>query len=249
MQQCHFTHNVLYFSISYTAPSAPVPFPELSVEFTLFYTIDQFRLPLPSEFAAVTALTEDHLSPFYESGFDDDDLVTYFSSATVLKDTDFNFGEPVGITYTSTLVFTQDSFVPREAEVEALITRAFSGNNLSTYVGQLTSLPPANLFSTTAEVTLSLEEATARSGGIMGANSTNTQRIAVGAGAGAAVAALTIAALVFSGRRRDEAKARQKTLGSDGHCTVGDMTYDSRSLNERAEESNGLEDVNLEEED
>lgn len=195
----------------------------------------------------MTGLTEDHVTPFYESGFDDDELVTYFSSSTVLQNTEFNFGEPVGITYVSTLVFTQDSFVPREAEVEALITRAFSGNNLNTYVNQLTSLPPSNLFSTTSEVSFETGRTADVRGGVSSSSGPSMSRIAMGAGAGAAVAALTIAALVFGGRRREEDKVRQKTLASDGHCTVGDVTYDSRSIGERAEESNGLEDVNLEE--
>ena len=237
-------HHSFLFS---TAPTGELPFPELSVTFTLYYTIEQFRLPLPSEFAAVAALTEAHVTPFYESGFDDDELVTYFNSATVLESTDFNFGEPVGITYISTLIFTQDSFIPRGEEVEALIEQAFSGSNLQEYEDDITGLPPSNLFSTTTEITLTTGEETSTRGGIAGVvSSPSVQRIALGAGVGAAVAALAIAGLVYSHRRHEVQKDRQKTLGSDGHVTVGDITYDSRTIAERVEESNGLEDVALE---
>ena len=207
----------------------------------MFYTIEQFRLPLPSEFAAVAGLTEEHVTPFFESGFDNDELVTYSSSSTVLLNTAFNFGEPVSISYTSTLVFTQDSFVPRESEVEALITTAFSGNNLNAYLGDLTSLPQSNLFRTTSQVSLQAGAATRTT-----ESSSGFDNILIGAGAGAGMAALAIAALVVSGRRREKQQVRQKTLGADGHMTVGgDTTYDSRSINERAEDSHALEEVNL----
>lgn len=237
---------MILYAFPTTAPTGELPFPELSVTFTLFYTIEQFRLPLPSEFAAVAALTEAHVTPFYESGFDDDELVTYFNSATILESTDFNFGEPVGITYISTLVFTQDSFIPREEEVEALIEQAFSGANLQEYFDDITGLPPSNLFSTTTEITLTTgEPASSTRGGIAGVvSSPSVQRIALGAGVGAAVAALAIGGLIYSHRRHEAQKDRQKTLGgSDGHVTVGDITYDSRTIAERVEESNGLEDV------
>ena len=121
--------------------------------FTLFYEIDQFRLPLPSEFAAVADLTEEHLSLFYVSGFGDDDLVTFISSSTKLEDTTFNFGEPVGITYISTLVFAQMSFLPSEAEVEIIVESAFNGASLNDYLQNVQGLPISNLFSTTRSVT------------------------------------------------------------------------------------------------
>eukprot|EP00977_Amphora_coffeiformis_P019542 scaffold7349_cov173-Amphora_coffeaeformis.AAC.23 len=223
-------------------PTDPLPFPELEVTFTLFYTIEQFRLPLPSEFATVADITEEHVTPFFESGFDNDELVTYSSSSTTLLNTGFNFGEPVSISYTSKLVFTQDSFVPRESEVEALVTAAFSGNNLNRYLGQLTSLPQSNIFRTTSQVSFQAgtgaETRTVES-------SSGFSNILIGAGAGAGMAALAIAGLVLSGRRREKEQVRQKTLGADGHMTVGDTTFDSRSINERAEDSHALEEVNL----
>lgn len=190
----------------------------------------------------MTDLTEDHVTPFFESGFDDDELVTYSNSSTVLSNTGFNFGEPVSISYTSTLVFTQDSFVPRESEVQALINTAFSGNNLNAYLGELTSLPQSNIFRTTSQVSL-----TGGAGTRTVESSSDFSNVLIGAGAGAGMAALAIAALVLSGRRREKEQVRRKTLGSDGHLTVGGdtTTYDSRSINERADDSHAMEEVNL----
>lgn len=186
-------------------------------------------------------ITEEHLTPFFESGFDDDELVTYLSSSTVLLNTAFNFGEPVAISYTSTVVFTQDSFVPRESDVEDLINAAFSGNSLNAYLGTLTSLSISNLFSTTTQVSLTTGETENRSTG-----SSFRSNVLIGAGAGGGVAALAIAALVLSGRRRKKEQVRRKSLGADGHMTVGgDTTFDSRSINERTEDSRALEEVNL----
>jgi hypothetical protein len=215
--------------------------------FTLFYTIQQFRLPLPSEFTAVAGLTEDHLDAFFDAGFASSDLVIFLSSATVLLSTDFNFGEPVGITYSTTLTFTQESFVPRIEEVEALLVQAFAGANLAIYLEALDGLPASNLFATTSAVTLETDVTTARI-----ASGSLADNLILGAAAGGGVAILAIAALVLSGRRNDKKKkqVRQKSLESDGHCTVGECTegeetYDTNSISERVEENAELQEVTL----
>jgi hypothetical protein len=213
--------------------------------FTLFYTIDQFRLPLPSEFTAVAGLTEDHLDAFFVAGFASSDLVIFLSSTTALLSTDFNFGEPVGITYNTTLTFTQASFVPRIEEVEALLVQAFAGANLAIYLDALDGLPISNLFSTTSAVTLETELATARI-----AEGSLADNLILGAAAGGGVAILAIAALVLSGRRKDNKQVRQKSLEHDGHCTVGECTvgeetYDTNSISERVEENSELQEITL----
>lgn len=216
----------------------------MSVGFSVFYTIDQFRLPLPSEFTAVATLTEQHLESFFVDGFADDDLVNYLSSELFLLSTDFNFGEPVGIAYNATLTFTQDSFTPRQDEVEALINQAFSGGNLNTYLSDVQDLPISNLFSTATAISLELgvETRTASGGNDVASILEDRNKLLLGAGAGAFAAMLAVAGLVFGGRRREERKVRQKTLMSDGHCTVGEETYDTAS---RGMETVELEDVNL----
>lgn len=231
--------------LDYTDPTPPIPIPELAVAYTLFYTINQFRLPLPSEFTAVTALTQDHLNDILVAAFADDDLITYTSSSTILVNTDFNFNEPVGITYNTTLTFTQDSFVPRESEVETLVGQAFSGGNLNTYLADLQGLPASNLFQTTSAITLETGVDT-RSGTVGGASSSESiltrDYLILGAGVGVVAAMLAVAGLVFGGRRREKQQVRQKTLMSDGHCTVGEETYDSAS---RGMDTIELDDVNL----
>ena len=182
------------------------------------------------------------MSPFYVSGLEGDDLVTLTSSSTILADTNFNFGEPVGITYNSTLIFAQGSFLPEEDDVEDIVRRAFNGGSLNDYLTDLTDLPISNLFSTTRRVDFEngIQARTASS-----AQGPTLSNVLMGAGAGAGVAALAIVALALSGRRRKNATTRQNGKMSDGHVTVGDLTLDSRSLAERAEETNAMEDVNL----
>jgi hypothetical protein len=223
-------------------PTDPIPFPEVEVTYSLFYTINQFRLPNANEFEAVAELTRDHVTPFFVADAAGNPQYTLVASTTVIDDTRFELNEPVEIKYTSTLVYTINSFVPSEARINGIVATAFTGTNGNTYLNAVKGLPSSNIFSTVTAITVdtSVSPSTRTASG-----SSTTSRILLGAGIGAGLAALVIGAMVLSGRRQKEDENNQKAVGSVGHVTAGDISLDSRSATEHIDEHTGLEEVSM----
>lgn len=225
-------------------PTDPIPFPEVKVTYSLFYTIEQFRLPNQAEFEAVADLTRDHVTPFFIADAGGNPQYTLVEATTVIDDTSFDLGEPVEIKYTSTLKYTIDSFVPSEARINGIVTTAFTGTNGVNYRRDVQALPSSNIFSTVTVITV--DTSVSPSTRSTSSESSTTSRVLLGAGIGAGLAALFIGAMVLSSRRQAEEEDEQKVVsGSVGHVTAGDMTLDSRSATENIEENACLEEVSM----
>lgn len=238
-------------TISWLGTTAPSELPTVSVTYSLFYTILQFRLPNQGEFEAVLDLTRDHVTPFFVADAESNSQYTLQTATTVIADTQFNLGEPVEIKYTSTLIYTQNSVPPSVAALKNVVTTAFTGSNLNDYFNEVDGLSSANIFSTVTAISLDTNVSTRSVPSSTDASTTS--RIILGAGVGAGTAVLVIAALALSGRRRQKREEdRQKAAGSVGHVTAGELTFDSHSATEHVDESaveetDALEEVVLEE--
>ena len=201
--------------------------------YTLFYTIEQLRIPFTREVSEVVGITAAYLKIYFEEIFLDDPDTILSDFLTDRADGDsFGFNEPYGIVYSSVAVFSiESSIVPTPGELDNLLSQAFLGQELSIYLGLLGSLPSDNLFSTTSDVTeTKLPEplSAGRNAAPAGSDAKSSDRsstIPIAAAAGAGAFVLIILGVVVY-RRRERYDELGKLDGHDmGHMTVAGETF------------------------
>jgi hypothetical protein len=193
--------------------------------YTLFYTIEQLRIPFTREVAEVVGITAAYLKIYFEEIFLDDPDTELGDFLTDSLDGDsFGFNTPYGIEYSSVAVFSiGSSIVPTPGELDDLLTQAFLGQDLSIYLGLLGSLPSDNIFSTTSDVTETKipEPQGAAPAGSDDRNSTIPIAAATGAGA---FVLIIVGVVVY--RRRERYDELGKLDGNEmGHMTVAGETF------------------------
>jgi hypothetical protein len=137
--------------------------------FSLFYQIEQTRIPSLQDYEELGLLTNEYLDTYYERVFDENDEVVFQEATTVIVGTEFRLGLPVQVNYNSSILFdtAASTFIPSQSDLDAILQSAFSGSNNATYLAVIqTGLQVTNIFSTTAAVGLEQTDSTA--------NSTNT---------------------------------------------------------------------------
>jgi len=145
---------------------------------------------------------------------------------------EFNFNEPVDITYMSSIFFAPSSFVPESGDLNELLASAFLGENLEQYIARVQALPGSNIFSTTTAASYEADSSFG-SGGI------GPQMAGIAAAAGAGAVLLILVGIVAM-RRRTESEEADKCLGSDGHVTVGGETYEGSFSEDSDSHEDGL---------
>jgi hypothetical protein len=199
--------------------------------YTLFYTIEQLRIPFTREVTEVVGITAAYLKIYFEEIFlDDPDTILSDFLTDRLDGDSFGFNEPYGIVYSSVAVFSiESSIVPTPGELDNLLSQAFIGQELSIYLGLLGSLPSDNLFSTTSDVTeTKLPEPLSTGAAPAGSDEKSNDRsstIPIAAATGASAFVLIILGVVLY-RRRERYDELGKLGGSDmGHMTVAGETF------------------------
>lgn len=147
---------------SIDVPTPPAPGPTLPPAnenlrvlspYQLVYTLSEYSVPFRSELLEVVEVTRLYLDDFFGDEFQDDgDLLKLL---TIFLDTSFDFGVPIPIEYESSAVFDPDqssASLPAVEDLDAVLFRAFQGENLEGYIGMLQALPTSNQFSKTIDV-------------------------------------------------------------------------------------------------
>lgn len=208
---------------------APTLTPVSISPFTILYTIEQFRLPLASEYVSVANLTANYLNEYFRANFQETSLVDFVIADTMMTDNNFQFGQPVEIDYRTQLTFASASFIPSTEEFDELLASAFRDDNLAIYISLLNSLPISNIFQTTSLVTF--EGSTSATVPATSADSAaRAAGIAVAAGAGALI--FIIAGVVMY--RRKEREEVGKCLDEDGQMTVAGDTCGGSSMDSQS---------------
>jgi hypothetical protein len=141
---------------------------QLLSPYSIFYQIEQTRIPSISEYAELSAFTAAYLNDYFSSIYVD--MATVFlTSITNISGSEFRLGQPVRVDYNTTTVFgLQSQIIPNLTELDATLASAFEGNNGEIFAAAVTAgLDPANIFSTTSSI--SFQEATIVSSDIEGA--------------------------------------------------------------------------------
>ena len=122
------------------------------------------------------------------------------------------------------------SDVPSLSELELLLTLAFSGENLQTYINILRQLPGDNIFSTTVDVTDSQVREEQTNPGSTGSRSSRdsgsakTSKVAIGSSVAAGTFLALLAGMSIY-RRRGHSDGDDKADMVAGHATVAGETY------------------------
>jgi hypothetical protein len=146
-----------------TSPVAPTPttpaptsansIPIRATPYTISYDTTEDRVPSQEEYAELTELTRVYLEEFMFAEFAGTSLTTLDDFLTTSIRNSFTAGEPILVDYRSVGLFNPSSiFLPTVRELNGLITRAFTGENLMAYVGLVQALPSQNIFSSTSTV-------------------------------------------------------------------------------------------------
>lgn len=195
------------------APPAPL-------DYKLFYTIVQTRLPLASEYNSVAGLTGTYLNEYFRSVFDSTNLTNFKGSNTVLVSNRFNFNQPIEIAYETTVTFYPSANIPTHSELNTLLAAAFTGDKLNTYLGLIQALPSSNIFSTTSVISFqSVSSASASS-----SSTARNAGLAAAAGTGAII--FIIAGISLLRNRRSDSEEITKYIEGDGHMTIAGDTYE-----------------------
>jgi hypothetical protein len=224
------------------------------LSYQLLYTIDQFRLPLPSEFETVGDLTKAFINNYFGTIYP----TTLLSAETVLVDGNFNFGAPVDMLYNTTLMFSPGSEFPPEDQLNTELEAAFTGDSMASYLAIIQELPPSNIFETTSLVEFQrpappspLFENSARDSSISVSSSTGevkgfftnpiVQYTGIAMAAGAACFVIIVTGLLLQDRRttpnsRKPGDGGNRNVGRAGSMSVTGHTVelssstDSRSV-------------------
>ena len=221
------------------------------------YTVEQTRLILPSEYVALANITDVYLDGYFTDLFSNDTSVEYRESITELVDSDFSFGEPVVVTYNTTVRFFEDTpSVPTLEDLDLDLEQAFTGENEVIYrtfvVDSVTDLNTFNIFNTTSETefrfvetNLTVASETQSTGGKDSdaspgisteaeSASSSTSIPAYGflvAGAVSGLVAVLIVALGLNARDRDNDESREKqSEDSRSDTVVSSTNWDTVTL-------------------
>jgi hypothetical protein len=188
------------------------------------------RLPSQAEYRELTELTRVYLEEFMFAEFAGTSLTTLDDFITVMIRNSFTAGEPILVEYRSSGLFNPSSiFLPTVRELDGLITRAFTGENLMAYLALVQALPSQNIFSSTSTADLDrgvVNTITGSSADTTGGG-TNTSTVA-GIAAGAAGLVVLAAGLILLRRRKTEDEEYDETYGEKGN---GDMTVAGETCN------------------
>jgi hypothetical protein len=165
------------------------------------------------------------------------------TSLTTLDDfltTVITASEIIVVDYRSIGLFNPSSiFLPTVRELDSLITRAFTGDNLIAYLALVQALPSQNIFSSTSDIILIRNGADtkAAAGSATGGGTSSSTM----AGIAAAAAGLFVLAafLILLKRRKTEDEEYDETYDEKGNGDMAvvtgetfDMSVDSRSPSE-----------------
>jgi hypothetical protein len=220
-------------------PTTPEPtsansIPIRASAYTISYDTTEDRLPTEEEYIELTQLTRVYLEEFMFAEFAGTSLTELDDFLTAMIRNSFTAGEPVLVDYRSIGLFNPSSiFLPTVRELDGLITRAFTTDNLMAYLALVQALPSQNIFSTTSTAILSRdgEPRTATRGSAgdpAGGTSTSTM-----AGIAAAAAGLVVlaAGLILLKRRRKTTEEEEYGEMYDKKGDAGDMTVAGETCN------------------
>jgi len=226
-------------------PSAPVPtlppnaddITVTATPYSLFFTIEQTRIPNLDDYSELGMFTSEYLNVYFQVIFGDDPAAEFVSSQTEVTGSEFRLGQPTRVDFTTTMSFAATSeAVPPLTDLDTFLRSAFEGANADTYSSAVAAgLPETNIFATTTAVTF---EAVTADGG------TTERRVGIISGAAAVVFVLLLGGAVASHNRDKEVEeeVQQKLMGG-GHVTVAGETYrDDTSLETHEPTQNSEED-------
>jgi hypothetical protein len=199
--------------------------------YQLLYTIDQFRLPLPSEFETVGDLTKAFVNNYFGTLYP----TQLVSAETELADANFNFGAAVDMLYNTTLVFTPGSERPPADQLNSELEAAFTGDSLASYLAIIQGLPPSNIFETTSLVEFQrptppapMFDSSGRDSSVASSTSAGdgffsnpvVQYTGIAMAAGAACFVIIVAGLLLQDRKRSST-SRSRKQGETGNRNGG----------------------------
>lgn len=125
--------------------------------YALFYQISQTRIPSLQDYEELGLLTNQYVDTYYDRVFEGSTEVAFSDSTTVIVGTEFRLGQPVQVNYNTSIVFdsTASTFIPSQADLDAILLSAFTGASNATYLAVIqTGLQVTNIFSTSTAVNL-----------------------------------------------------------------------------------------------
>jgi hypothetical protein len=125
--------------------------------YSLFYEIDQIRIPSVQDYEELALVTRDFLNTYFSSVFADSAEVEYSSAETSIVGSKFQLAQPVKVDYNTTVNFDSgaSTFIPSQSDLDSILQSAFTGVNNATYLAIVqTALQITNIFSTTRAVGL-----------------------------------------------------------------------------------------------
>jgi len=192
--------------------------------FSLSYSFGEIREPSTSEIGTAVSVTRTYLNGFAKQKIKD------LLELSTRRATEVNAtSQPLQIKYNSTAFFEPEaSFVPSVGEMDLLVTLAFSGENLRSYIALLRELPADNIFSTVTDVSDSKFRA-----GPMGSNKDpaseqdgrGSSKVALGASLGAGSFLAVLLSIAICRRRQNTYDKLGKGAILGGHMTVAGETY------------------------
>ncbi len=124
---------------------------QLLTPYILDYIVTDERIPFRSEYLEVVELTRVYLEGFFVERYQDSSTAILSEFLTLFTGSEFDFGQPIVIYYSSSAVFeAMSTAIPTVADLDAELASAFEGENLNGYVSMLQALPTSNVFSTTS---------------------------------------------------------------------------------------------------
>ena len=201
--------------------------------YSIFYTIEQTRIPTLDDYSELGMFTSDYLNVYFQVIFAEDPAAGFVSSITEVTGSDFRLGQPTRVDFATNLSFAASSeSVPSVADLDTLLRSAFEGENAATYSTAVSAgLEATNIFSTTTQITFdsSLTDSTGRRVGIVAGITTFAFLLLLGG------------AVIYRSREEDE-EMEVKLLDISGQNTVSDGTYSDDATLETHEQTNRLED-------
>jgi len=227
-----------------TPPPTGVPKAFALPKYTNYYTIEQFRIPVETEYEAVNELTQGYLNSFFTISYENSNDYLFIESSTMLTNKEFIFGQPVKMDFNTTVVFSTISDIASEVPEpppESVLKDAFEGENLAIYISLLdTGLPTSNIFSTTTAVEFKgapdfdrMDERIPS----MGARPSSMKSTVNNIGQFSATASVASGVLLLAGltiycrrRRYSENKDSKGIDDCDDHTTLAGETYEGSSV-------------------
>jgi hypothetical protein len=227
-------------------PTTPSPTSSNSIPikvspYSLLYSIQDAAVPSTEDLRQAGEATRVYLESFMVTEFSQTSLTNLDDFLTVAVRNSFSSGNPIQVEFRSTGLFNPSSiFLPTVRELDGLITQAFTGENLLSYLSMIQQLPSANQFAATRNVELTTPIASPRSKVHENAKADPTTA-AIGAAA-AGIVVLAAGLLFLRGRKnRDDITCDESLDGkirSDETCATRSLCAseekswrrDSRSL-------------------